>query len=61
MTHNRGRCPFRVIRDIFAMSASTSFSPKLLHRSEPPSSLHRKFRANLVRHDSKNMEETWPS
>ncbi len=34
-------------------SASTSFSPKLLHRSEPPSSLHRKPQAKLVRHDSK--------
>jgi hypothetical protein len=34
-------------------SVSTSLSPKLVHRSEPPGFLHRKLRANLVRHDSK--------
>src|ERR1035437_6587455 len=44
---------FRLIEAVGDEFASTSFSPKLLHRSKPPSSLHRKLRANLVRHDSK--------
>src|ERR1035437_6963675 len=44
---------YRLIEAVGDESASASFSPKLMHCSEPPSSLHRKLRANLVRHDSK--------
>src|ERR1035437_4430700 len=39
---------FRLIEAVGDEFASTSFSPKLLHRSKPPSSLCHKLRANSV-------------
>src|ERR1039458_565610 len=44
---------YRLIEAVGDESASASFSPKLMHCSEPPTSLHRKLRANLAKHDSK--------